>query len=423
MKGRFFPFFGLAVLLTACAGAFDREAPSSPPERLPTGEEVSSEKVENREVPKETDSVPVKKELTVDSSVFQVPSPAEDSLVAVERPDSAVAVQREDSPALRLPDSLGSVAKDTLADLKPPSAGRPDIYVEIPKLARRALALADSFFVAGKPDSAAAIVERFFVLKPLWEDWMEWAKTLNEKIRNGNAQKKAELKRRIVDIQNANSRRADFAEVRALADSIVFASPGDSLKAFADSLAELSRLRTCEKVKTVRDSALKLAREQAKFDEAERLVSNLLLHYPEFSDSLGLPNVLSKVSSMRAEESSASAAYWKAHSPQEALEKARGLQNRKQWPEAKAAYQKLKSSGLRGEALRGLDSLYSDYCTEKRERAATLFAESKRKPAVKVEKLKQAIESLDACLEFAPDFKNRETVLSNKEFLQLELGK
>ncbi len=406
MKGKIFLLLGLAVLFSACAGVSDREVPACPSEPSPLGDATPVEKGERREVPKEADSVPVQKNSAADSSAADAHAFSADSLGAVEKADSALALLSE-SPA----------------DSSSPTAERLDIYVEIPKLVRRALTLADSFFAAGKSDSAAAIVEQFFVLKPLWEDWMEWARALNERIRNGNAQRNVELKRRIVDIQNANARRADFAEIRALADSILSAAPGDSLKAFADSLAELSRVRTCEKVKAVRDSALRLARERAMFDEAERLVSNLLLHYPEFSDSLGLPKALSKVSSMRSEESSASAAYWQAHSPQEALEKARALKDQRKWFEAKTAYQKLKSSRLRGEALRGLDSLESDFCTEKRTRAATLFSEAKRKPLAKVEKLEQAIESLDACLEFAPDFKNRETVLSNKEFLQLELLK
>ena len=52
-----------------------------------------------------------------------------------------------------------------------------------PRLARQALARADSFYKAGTLDSALAILEKFSVLNPLWEEWQMQAKNLSEKIK------------------------------------------------------------------------------------------------------------------------------------------------------------------------------------------------------------------------------------------------
>ena len=103
--------------------------------------------------------------------------------------------------------------------------------------------------------------------------------------------------------------------------------------------------------------------------------------------------------------------------------KAKKLSGERKWQAAEESFIKIKSSRLRGEALRELDSLNANFCSEKRKRAATFFAESKSKKGNKHEKLSQAIAELDACLEFAPNYKDRATVISNKQFLQTELSK
>jgi len=299
----------------------------------------------------------------------------------------------------------------------------PDIYVEIPRLAQMALTRADSFYAAGNLDSAAAIVERFSVLNPLWKEWQFQAKSIGEKVRSGYSKKDADLQQLLIAMVNANSRRAPYAEVKVLADTICASAPSDSIRRIADSLSHIAYARTFEKVKLGRDEALTLAREKAAFDAAEQKLSDLILRYSDFVDTLKLQRALLQISSLRMEESSAAAEYWKSHDPKKSLEEAKRLSANKKWSAAKEMLLKLKSSSLRGEALRELDSVYVGYCTEKRKRTATLFAESKNKKANKADKISKAIAELDACLEFAPDYKDRATVLSNKQFLQSELSK
>ena len=321
-----------------------------------------------------------------------------------------------------------SLSKETLAtqevskqDLE--QVEIPDIYVEIPRLAQKALTRADSFYAAGELDSAAAIVERFSVLNPLWKEWQIQAKSIGEKVRSGYSKKDADLQQFLIAPVNANSRRASYAEVKPFVDTIYATAPSDSIRHLTDSLARIAYVRTYEKVKKGRDEALQLAREKAAFDSAEQKLSELLLRYSDFIDTLELQQTLLKISFLRSEESAVSAEYWKSHDPEKALKDAKRLSNDQKWQAAKEAFFKIKSSRLRGEALRELDTLNVRFCTEKRKRAATLFAESKRKKANKNEKLSQAISELDACLEFAPDYKERATVLSNKQFLQMELSK
>lgn len=391
------------ALICACAGTQQVQEFSCEQKILPTSASLTAQP-ENGE---KSDTLTKREESVLDSvkfrdSLSQTP-PVEEKIVldtaAVEEP---VSPSKEEPPR-------------TVDDV--------DIYVEIPRLARRSLALADSFFQAGELDSASLIVERFFVLNPLWQDWQTGANALNEKIRNIREAKTGVLKVKKINLQNANARRADYEEILALVDSIRILQPGDSLQMFADSILKQAYFRTFEKVKSLRDSAMHLAGEQANFDSAEQMLTELLLRYAGFDDTLQLRRSLLDISSMRVEKAAVPENYWKAHSPQKSLEKGRALVAEKKWTQAKETFQQLKSSPLRGEAVRELDSLYAVFCTEKRQKAAALFAESQRKPQQRTEKLNQAIKSLDACLDFAPEYSNRETVLSNKLFLQKELSR
>ncbi len=399
-KRRILLCVALALLICACAGTQPVQESSCAQQMLPAPLTVQQENGE------ELDSLTNQEESALDSAKFQ-----DTILQTLPVEEKIVFDTVAESPALPQP----KVHSQTVEDV--------DIYVEIPRLARRSQALADSFFQAGELDSASLIIERFFVLNPLWQDWQMWANALNGKIRNIREANTGALKTKKINLQNANARRADYEEILALVDSIRVLQPGDSLQMFADSILKQSYFRTFEKVKSFRDSAMHLAKERANFDSAEQILTELLLRYAGFDDTLQLRRALLDVSSMRVEKSALPEDYWKSHSPQKALEKGRALVAEKKWTQAKETFQQLKSSSLRGEALRELDSLYAAFCTEKRQKAAALFAESQRKPLQRTEKLNRAIESLDACLDFAPEFSNRETVLSNKLFLQKELSR
>ncbi len=367
--------------------------------------------------------------VTAESPVKSSNATLPDEIAPVKKDSS-----RQESPEIFHPVAPQAFAKDEASTDEPvtqhePSKPElvsleiPDIYVEIPRLAQMALTRADSFYAAGNLDSAAAIVEKFSVLNPLWKEWQIQAKSMGEKIRSGYSKKDADLQQFLIALVNANSRRVAFAEVKPIVDTILAAAPSDSIRKLTDSLAQIAYVRSYEKVKAGRDEALQIALEKGAFDSAEQKLSDLIRRYSDFIDTLELPKALLQVSSLRTEESAASAEFWKSHDPNKVLEEARLLSEKQKWQAAKEMLSKLKSSSLRGKALRELDSLNTRYCTEKRKRAAAFFAESKSKKANKADKLSKAIAELDACLEFAPDNKDRATVLSNKQFLQTELAK
>ncbi len=298
-----------------------------------------------------------------------------------------------------------------------------DAYVEISRIARRALSRADSFDALGIKDSVFAIAEQFSVLNPLWEEWQKHVKALDEKNRQTVPRNTEAIKRLLIDLANANVRRADFSEIKPIADSIQMISSGDSSRFLADSISRLAYSRTFEKAKQSRDAALSVAFEKAGFDDAERLLTDLLLRYPDFADTLRLRESLLKISAMRSEEAAMSESFWKDHDPGLLFAEAQKLAAEFKWNRAKELFQKLKSSNLRGEAFRALDSLESRFCTKKREQAASLFAKAQRKKSDRLQMLKASIGELDACLDFAPKYRDRATVLSNREFLLRELAK
>lgn len=297
-----------------------------------------------------------------------------------------------------------------------------DIYVEIPRLAEAALAKADSFFAAGIKDSALAIAEKFSVLNPLWESWQDRSRKIQDNARQETSRRNDSLRKLRVELANANARRADYAEICAIADSILnVALPADdSLRASVESLKRAAYIRTFEKVRHKRDEALQLGRERAAFDSAEIQMTDLLMRFPDFADTLRLKEALAEIGAMRSEESMLPEGYWKTHDPKEVLAKARKLRSAKKWSEAKKFLVDLKSSELRGEASAEADSVDAEFCTEKRKLAANFFAKSRKSERERW--LRSAIGELNRCLEFAPGYRERETVLSNRKFLESEIG-
>lgn len=363
------------------------------------------------------------------STGVTVPSPSENAPWENTAPSREV-VSADTLREIVLPDVAKENVRDTAAGIVSESdsstvegecSASGNAYVEISRIARKALARADSFYALQMTDSVSAIVEQFSVLNPLWEEWMEHVKSLDGKIRGAAAVDRDVLERLLVALANANARRADYSEIGAIVDSILALSPGDSLKSIADSVAGKAYFRTFGKVASIRDSALSMARERAEFDAAERKLTEALMRYPDFADTLRLREALQRISSFRT-ETAASAEYWKSHDPKRSLEEGKTLAEKGKWKEAKAVLEKLRSSALRGEAIRELDSLNVRFCTEKRERAASLFGKAKRRKGDKTKLLTDAVELLDSCLEFAPEYKDRETVISNRKFLLREIG-
>ena len=110
--------------------------------------------------------------------------------------DTVVAAPLDSTPTIPAEEKRIEAETETVDDA--------DIYVDIPRLARQALARADSFYKAGTLDSALAILEKFSVLNPLWEEWQMQAKNLSEKIKASDSQKEEKCFRLLIDLKNAH---------------------------------------------------------------------------------------------------------------------------------------------------------------------------------------------------------------------------
>lgn len=352
------------------------------------------------------------KESSGTPSVLPVNSPAV-SVPGSEKPLRPAA----DTAAVK-PDSQ-AIQKDNARE----TAVKIDLYEFIPGVVNSSFERADSLLAAGNVDSAAALIEEFTVLKPLWEEWTERASKMESRIRSERISKEAALKPLAVKLSNLVATGADFNEIRAVEDSIVAFAPDDSLKLWARGQLQNAYRRTFAKYSAERDRALSLARDKGLFDDAEKMLSGISIRVPDFADTLHIPDALMEVSGLRMQESDADVAYWKTHDPKTAFIEARKYSREKKYLEAKKLLLKLRASSLRAEANVELDSVGSAYCTEERTLASTLFAQSRSAKSKSRELLGKAVAALDRCLTEFPEYKQRATVNGNRDFLQKELEK
>lgn len=340
-----------------------------------------------------------------------------------------------DSPAVSVPGSgtpsrsaadTAAVRPDSLAmqkDAAREAAAKTNLYEFIPGVVNSSFDRADSLLAAGNVDSAAALVEEFTVLKPLWEEWTARASKMESRIRSAQISREAALKPLAVKLSNLVATGADFNEIRAVEDSLVSFAPDDSLKLWARGQLQTAYRKTFAKYSAERDRALSLARDKGLFDDAEKMLSGISMRVPDFADTLHIPDALMEVSGLRMQESDADVAYWKTHDAKAALAEARKLSREKKYLEAKKLLLKLRASPLRAEANVELDSVGNAYCTEERTLASTLFAQSRSAKSKSGELLGKAVAALDRCLTEFPEYKQRATVNGNRDFLQKELEK
>lgn len=324
--------------------------------------------------------------------------------------DTAKTVARKDSASPASVAGRESVAKTNL-------------YEFIPGVVNASFDRADSLLAVGNVDSAAAIIEEFTVLKPLWDEWTARASKMDGRIRSAQTSREAALKPLAVKLTNLIATGTDFNEIRAVADSLVAFAPDDSLKLWARGQLQAAYRKTLSKYSAERDRALALARDKGLFDEAEKMLSEISMRAAEFADTLHVQDALLAVSNMRMQESDADIAYWKTHDAKTAFAEAKKLSQGKKYLDAKKLLLKLRASALRAEANIELDSVGNAYCTEERTRASSLFAQSRSAKTKSKELLGKAVAALDRCLTEFPEYKQRATVDSNRNFLQTELNK
>lgn len=387
----------MSLSLSACAGT---PAPCTEPTIALEQQETISENT----VPQKVSEPNVSQEQKLDSQqeskkiAEQVPQPLSSS-------SSVVQVQNAESSS-----SAQSVVIDP--------------YTAFPAMVSEVFEYADSLYKQGKVDEAVAYLQRFRVIKPLWNQWENQADSMLLEFGKTNAERAKQYEPMVLEILNMNRARSAYSLVAQVADSLVALAPGDSLENFARQQKMVAFNNTLDKAGKEKIEIMKLATDQAKFAEAEQKAVEFQMRYRDFEDALKIQAMIDEIRNMAASNDSEAAAYWQKNDPAEALAKAKGFVEKAKFAEAKELLTKLKASVLRKEAVEEYNKLADAFCNAQRKNTSLLFGKAqKQKDSVKkASLLKEAIASLDKCLSEYPENSQKQKVLDNKKFLQKELG-
>ena len=305
------------------------------------------------------------------------------------------------------------------------SAAISDPYTAIPAIVQSIFDYANTLYQAGYTDSASAYLERFRVIKPLWEQWESKADSMLNEFGKTRAEKAKAFEPMVFQIQNMNRANSDYGLVAQTADSLIALAPGDSLTQWAKAQKSVAYKNTLTKAKKEYAAIKDLADNQAQFAEAEKQALTFQMRYRDFENDLYIQALIDHIRELAQANDAAATKYWESHDPAQALAKADTLLQKEKFSEAKELLLKLRASKLRKEANEFYTKLADAFCTKQRKTTSQTFAKAqKQKDAAKKKKLLQdAIAPLDKCLTEYPDNPQKQKVIENKQFLEQELGK
>lgn len=305
------------------------------------------------------------------------------------------------------------------------SAAISDPYTAIPAIVQSIFDYANTLYQAGYTDSASAYLERFRVIKPLWEQWESKADSMLNEFGKTRAEKAKAFEPMVFQIQNMNRANSDYGLVAQTADSLIALAPGDSLTQWAKAQKSVAYKNTLTKAKKEYATIKDLADNQAQFAEAEKQALTFQMRYRDFENDLHIQALIDHIRELAQANDAAATKYWESHDPAQALAKADTLLQKEKFSEAKELLLKLRASKLRKEANELYTKLADAFCTKQRKTTSQTFAKAqKQKDAAKKKKLLQdAIAPLDKCLTEYPDNPQKQKVIENKQFLEQELGK
>ena len=305
------------------------------------------------------------------------------------------------------------------------SATISDPYTAIPAIVQSIFDYANTLYQAGYTDSASAYLERFRVIKPLWEQWESKADSMLNEFGKTRAEKAKAFEPMVFQIQNMNRANSDYGLVAQTADSLIALAPGDSLTQWAKAQKSVAYKNTLTKAKKEYAAIKDLADNQAQFAEAEKQALTFQMRYRDFENDLHIQALIDHIRELAQANDAAATKYWESHDPAQALAKADTLLQKEKFSEAKELLMKLRASKLRKEANDLYTKLADAFCTKQRKTTSQTFAKAqKQKDAAKKKKLLQdAIAPLDKCLTEYPDNPQKQKVEENKKFLEQELGK
>ncbi len=334
--------------------------------------------------------------------------------------------QALDDHRLATPENIPTVPDYSSSSSKgQTSAAISDPYTAIPAIVQSIFDYANTLYQAGYTDSASAYLERFRVIKPLWEQWESKADSMLNEFGKTRAEKAKAFEPMVFQIQNMNRANSDYGLVAQTADSLIALAPGDSLTQWAKAQKSVAYKNTLTKAKKEYAAIKDLADNQAQFAEAEKQALTFQMRYRDFENDLYIQALIDHIRELAQANDAAATKYWESHDPAQALAKADTLLQKEKFSEAKELLLKLRASKLRKEANEFYTKLADAFCTKQRKTTSQTFAKAqKQKDAAKKKKLLQdAIAPLDKCLTEYPDNPQKQKVIENKQFLEQELGK
>ena len=338
--------------------------------------------------------------------------------------------QALNSYRLNTPDNVpvtGDPSTGTRSESEPSGSAQaaPDPYTAFPALASTIFAHADSLYAQGFIDSASAYLERFRIIKPLWNVWFTTADSMLNEFGKTRAERAKEFEPLVLQIQNMNRAQAAYSIVAETADSLMALTPGDSLVKWAKGQKAIAYKNTLSKAKKEYDSIKALADNQAQFAAAQKKAEEFQMRYRDFEVDLHIQALIDYIAGLAAASNSEAAKYWESHDPAEALAKADELIKNSKFAEAKELLKKLMASRLRKEANDKYQELANTFCNAQRKATSQIFAKAqKQKDAAKKKQLLQdAIAPLEKCLSEYPENSQKQKVIDNKQFLEKELAR
>lgn len=344
--------------------------------------------------------------------VIQVPTP--DTATTIQTSNQTLDTTTQPKEVIQI--SMDSIIKQEASIVNP--------YQDIPALVEKVLKHADTLLSNGESDSAASYLEKFIVLKPLWDEWQAQAQTIYTKTKRTQAERAEEFKSLTLQITNMNSVGSSFELIKEFTDSLISLKPGDSLILWAQKQNQLAYKKNLNKARQEKEKILTAANTSNQFKTAQEQIRSLKAHYYYFEDSLQLESTLLQLEELEASISKKDQLFWETNDPQKSLEQAQKWTTEKKYSQAKSLLLKLKSSVLRQKAIEQMDLLAESYCNDERKKTSVLYkaALKTKKTTQKKEKLTQAIEALNRCLDEYPEYKQKDKVLNNKQFIEKELS-
>lgn len=330
------------------------------------------------------------------------------------------------TPNSKFADNSNSATNpETSADDAGNATNVADPYTSFPALAESVFAYADSLYKAGQTDAATAYLERFRIIKPLWDTWEARTDSMLAEFGKARAAQSKQFEPVVLEIQNMNRAQAAYSMVVETADSLIALAPGDSLTNWATAQKQIAYKNTFAKAQKEYAQIKSKADDQAKFADAIAQAEKFQMRYRDFEDTLHIQALIDHIRSMAESADSAAIKYWQKNDPAKALAKADTLIKTEKFSAAKELLNKLKASNLRAQAIQKYQKLADAYCNKQRKETSQIFtkAQKQKDEAKKQALFRDAIEPLDKCLAEYPENSQKQKVLENKQFLEKELAK